>query len=136
MNNRLNFGGEAAGRRIRRKRGERGSVAILYAVIMLVMMAFAGLAIDVGYMQWQKRRVQAAADAAAMGALRELELNHTTNITIAGQNDAALNGFTDGQSSTTVSINNPPASGTYAGNNNAVEAVIQKTFPTFFMMAL
>jgi Flp pilus assembly protein TadG len=136
VNNRLDFAGEVTGRRLHRKHGERGSVALLYAVIMLVMMAFAGLAIDVGYMQWQKRRIQAAADAAAMGALRELELNHTSNVTLAGQNDAALNGFTNGQNSTTVTINNPPGFGTYAGNGNAVEVVIQKTFPTFFMMAL
>jgi len=98
----------------------------------VVIVGFTGLAIDVSYLQWQKGRIQAAADAAAMGALRELELSQT-DLTAAGQNDAALNGFTDGQDSTYVTVNNPPTLGSYAGNSAAVETVVTRTVPTFFM---
>jgi Flp pilus assembly protein TadG len=114
---------------------ERGAVAILFALTAVVLIGFTGLAIDVGYMQWQKGRIQSAADAAAMGALRELELNQT-DLTTAGQYDASLNGFKDGENQTTVKINNPPTSGPYSTGPNAssaVEAIVTRTVPTFFM---
>ena len=44
-----------------------------------------------------------------MGALRELQNNRTGTITAAGQNDAALNGYTNGTNNTTVTINTPRA---------------------------
>jgi Flp pilus assembly protein TadG len=114
---------------------ERGFAALAYALMILVILAFTGLAVDVGYLQWQRRLMQSATDAAAMGALRELEIGNS-DLTAAGQNDAALNGFTNGQNGTTVTINNPPGSGSFAGKNTAVEAVIQRTYGTFFMRVL
>jgi hypothetical protein len=68
-----------------------------------------------------------------MGALRELELSKT-DYSARGLNDASLNGFTNGVDNTTVTLNNPPLSGTYAGDTQAVEAVVTRSFPTFFMM--
>jgi hypothetical protein len=114
--------------------GERGFVGITTALVITGMLAFTGLAFDVGYLQWSKMGAQAAADAAAMGGLRELELGHTTTIATAGLNDASLNGFTTGVANTTVTINNPPLSGSYQGNSSAVEAIVSRTVPTFFMM--
>lgn len=109
-------------------------MTMMYALMITVLIGFAGLAIDVGSFQVAKRQAQSAADAAAMGALRELELGNAGNLALAGKNDASLNGFTDGQKNTTVTINNPPLHGSFAGNNAAVEAVIQRTVPTYFMM--
>lgn len=117
----------------RRRANQRGFVAIAYAAMIVAILGFTGLAVDVGYMQYQKRRIQAAADAAAMGALREMERSQT-DLTAAGQYDASLNGFTDGQGNTTVTINNPPTLGSYANNSSAVEAIVQRKVPTFFMM--
>jgi Flp pilus assembly protein TadG len=104
-----------------------------YAAMIVVLVGFTGLAVDVGYMQYQKRRLQAAADAAAMGALRQMELGKT-DLDSAGKNDAALNGFTDGQDDVTITIANPPTSGAYSGKSSAVQATVQKKVPTFFMM--
>ena len=112
----------------------RGFVGITTALIITGMLAFTGLAFDVGYIEWSRMNVQAAADAAAMGALRELELGNTNTIATAGLNDAALNGYTNGVRNTTVTINSPPLSGSYTGDSHAVEAVISRTIPTFFMM--
>src|SRR5437660_16345 len=96
----------------RHNSNERGFIALTYAVVAVVLLGFAGLAIDVGYMQWNKRRAQTAADAAAMGALRQLELGKTADIiTTGGRYGAQLNGFTNGVSSTTVNILNPPTHG-------------------------
>jgi len=119
----------------RRRASQGGFTIIAYAVMLLVILGFTGMAVDVGYLQWQKRMAQAAADAAAMGALREIELGNT-DLVDAGRNDAALNGFVNGQNGVTVTINNPPSSGPFAGQTGAVEAIVRRTYPTFFMMVL
>src|SRR5579862_8903836 len=124
-----------------RKRGERGFTILVYALMMVVVLGFTGLSVDVGYLQWQRRLMQSAADAAAMGALREMELGRTNtqpvnDLTTAAQDDAALNGFTDGQNGVSVTLNNPPATGTFAGVNTAAQAIISKSYPTFFMRIL
>ena len=115
-------------------RGTKGFVGITTALVITGMLAFTGLAFDVGYIEWSRMSVQAAADAAAMGALRELELGNTSTISTAGLNDAALNGYSNGVAHTTVTINSPPASGSYSGDTHAVEAIVSRTVPTFFMM--
>jgi hypothetical protein len=80
-------------------------------------------------------RAQAAADAAAEGALFELK-DDNSDLTAAGQHDSALNGFTNGLNSTTVTINNPPLSGTFAGQSQGVEAIVTRNVSTFFMSLL
>jgi hypothetical protein len=119
---------------MRRRDRTRGFVAITTALVITGMLTFAGLAFDVGYLQWSRMNLQAAADAAAMGGLRELELGNSNLVVTAGQNDASLNGFTNGVNNTTVTINNPPVAGGYQGNTSAVEAIVSRTIPTFFMM--
>src|SRR5262249_4630083 len=119
---------------LKRKKGERGFTIIFYASMLFVILGFTGLAVDVSYFQWQKRWAQAAADAAVMGALREIELGNT-DLEYAGRLDAALNGFTNAVDGTTVTINHPPTSGQFAGDTGAVEAIVRRTRPTFFMMA-
>ena len=117
-------------------KGTRGFVGITTALVITGMIAFTGLAFDVGYLQWSKTSVQGAADAAAMGALRELELGNSANVSAAGLNDASLNGYTDGVNHTTVTINSPPMFGGYKGDSRAVEAIVTRQVPTFFMMIL
>jgi hypothetical protein len=117
----------------RKKDGQKGFVAISAAAILTVTLGFAGMAVDTGYMQWNRRRVQLAADAAAMGALRELEKNRLQSVESAGLNDAAMNGFTDGVANTIVDIQRPPLTGAFANNTQAVQAVVKRNVPTLFM---
>ncbi|MEO5922560.1 MAG: TadG family pilus assembly protein [Bryobacteraceae bacterium] len=117
-----------------RGRRQKGFIAVTFAVMITAMVGFAGLAVDAGYMQWNKRRVQLAADAAAMGALREMQRGHDSSaVSAAALNDSALNGFVNGASNTTVTINRPPTSGAFSGNASAVQAVVRRNFPTMFM---
>jgi len=117
--------------------GERGYVLVATTVIATALLAFLGLATDVGYLQWQKLRAQIAADAAATGAgLQLLEGGGDANIVNEGQTDAGLNGFTNGVSNTTVTVNHPPLHGTQAGNKNAVEVIVQRTVTTYFMSVI
>ena len=116
---------------------ERGYVMVATTVFSTVLLAFLGLATDVGYLQWQKMRAQTAADAAAAGAgLQLLQGGDNASVVNEGQADAGLNGFTNGASRTTVTVNHPPLQGTQAGNKNAVEVVVQRTVPTYFMSVI
>jgi hypothetical protein len=63
------------------------------------------------------------------------ELTYGDQVT-AGKADAASNGYTDGASSVTVAINNPPTSGPNTSNAGYVEAIVSKPEPTFFMRVL
>jgi hypothetical protein len=101
-----------------------------------ILLAFLGLAIDVGYEQYTKIRMQTAADAAALGGARELAASGSANLVSAARGDAATNGFTNGQNSVTVTVNNPPSTGYSTSNSSAVEVIISQSVPTFFMEVL
>jgi hypothetical protein len=111
----------------------RGQVLPLVGLALTILVASAALAIDVGYLRYQQRVQQTAADSAAIAGAAELiyGANATTDVT-AAQNDAALNGFTDGANNTTVQVNRPPTAGAYTANANAVEVIIRRQDRMFF----
>ena len=55
-------------------RDERGSVIIIFALALPVLLLAVGAAIDYGRLSSQKTRLQSAADAAALSAARELHM--------------------------------------------------------------
>jgi hypothetical protein len=115
----------------------RGYILITTAVCSAALLECVGLATDVGYMQWQRLRAQTAADAAAAGAMVALQQGaNNSSIVNQAQADAALNGFANGISSTTVTVNHPPSRGTLAGNSSAVEVLVERVTPTYFMALL
>lgn len=61
-------------------RASRGQVLVLFAILVTLLLAFAGFSVDVGRQAAERRHVQNAADAAALAACRAL---------IDGQSDAA-----------------------------------------------
>ena len=120
-----------------RNHRESGFVLITSSLSILVLLAFVGLAVDVGYLQFEKRRVQTAADAAAQGAALQLANRASADaVRTEGQYDAAKNGFTDGTNGVTVTINNPPAIGSYTAGNFAAEAIVTQSNPMFFTRLL
>lgn len=116
------------------KKGERGAVAALAAFCMIGLLGFTGMAIDVGYLQWTRVRIQDAADAACQAAIVVGQGGgSSSSMTTAADNNASLNGFTNGSNNVTVTINIPPKQGSLQGSSNAVEAIVSETVPTFFM---
>jgi Flp pilus assembly protein TadG len=105
---------------------ETGGVALLTALLLTTCAGFAGFAIDVGLWYSQKRQLQLAADAGAIGGVLALTKTGTSATTTYATYDIGLNGCTSTNNCTIVAINNPPASGTYAGNTNAVEVILSK----------
>src|SRR5579863_9445275 len=115
-----------------RKR-EAGQMLPLVAIGMLTFLAAAGLAIDMGYLRYEKRLMQSAADSAALAAATD------ANLGAAGaqaMTDALAvteaNGFQDGSNGVTVTVNNPDAG---VNPPNAVQVIIQRNVPSFFMQA-
>lgn len=53
---------------LRAAAGEDGATAVIAAVLLSLLLGMAALAVDVGSLQWTKRRLQAATDAAALAA--------------------------------------------------------------------
>ena len=58
----------------------RGQVLVMFAILLVILLAFAGLTIDLGRQNAERRHVQTAADAAALAACRAL---------IDGESDSA-----------------------------------------------
>jgi Flp pilus assembly protein TadG len=116
-----------------RRGRSRGQVIVLVCVSLVAMMGMIGVVTDFSFMQHQKNMMQTAADSAAMAGSEELSYG---DMVAAGKADAATNGYTDGQSSVTVTINNPPSTGPNAANSAYVEAIVSKPEPTYFMRVL
>lgn len=114
-------------------RSERGQALPIVAFAMVLIFSAAGFATDMGYLRYERRKMQNAADSAAVAATAELIYG---DYVAAGQTDAATNGFTNGVSGVTVTINNPPTAGQFSGNTNFVEAIVSRSVPTFFMKAV
>lgn len=117
------------------RRKEAGQ-ALVFAVASLgvLLMGFAGLGIDIGYLRYEKRLQQTAADAAALGGAAELL--YSGGYAAAAQYDAASNGFTNGTNNVTVTVKSPPLSGPHAGCAVCVEVYVAQVQPTFFMRIL
>jgi len=97
------------------------------------LMGILGLTLDLGYAEYYRRRAQVAADAAAVGAVHELQANGSANVVAAAKQDAASNGLTDGKDGVAITVNHPPKSGAFKDNANYVEVLISKQMSTMFM---
>jgi Flp pilus assembly protein TadG len=117
-----------------RRNSRSGQVIVMSAVALVALMGFLALAVDLGQFWTVRRDMQTAADAAATAGAIALRLKQ--DATAAARSVTALNGFTDGNNNVTVTVNNPPAGGTYAGNSNYVEVIVAQPEPTYFMRVL
>ncbi|MDA1314676.1 MAG: pilus assembly protein TadG-related protein [Acidobacteria bacterium] len=111
----------------------------MMAILFFTFLAFLALVIDGGWILFEKRRMQGAADAAAWGGaqevLRERRNWQFIDEEVAGKEDAKRNGYEHGVNTIDVAINRPPTSGDFQ-TDGFVEAVLTREVPTFFMGAL
>jgi hypothetical protein len=113
-----------------RRRKEAGQALVLTAFALTLLTTAAGLGVDMGYLRYQKRLQQSAADSAAIAGASDIPYN---NVITAAKTDSASNGYTDGSNNVTVTVSNPPSDGPHAGTAGYVEVLVRKTQPTFFM---
>lgn len=100
---------------------EKGQALVLIVLAIVGLFAFAALAVDVSMILATRRDAQNAADAAALSAA--FAKCNGENLFNAAVQTAADNGYTSSEVAT-VQVNNPPASGPYAGQGNYIEVVI------------
>jgi hypothetical protein len=113
-------------------RKQKGAVIALFAMMLPVFIGAIGLAIDGGAMYEQNRRMQTAADAAALSAAQEVRTLNSGMYEAAALDGAEANGFvrTD---ITGIDVRNPPTTGAFKGKSEYVEVVVSQPQPLFFM---
>jgi hypothetical protein len=120
---------------------QSGQVLIGVAFAVVVLAGFAGLAIDMGTLRYQRRLQQTAADAAAIAGAQNLV--YASGVTNGARTASSNNDFTDSDSGAgctggsvgcvSVTVNNPPTSGPHATQGQYVEAIVTAIQPTYFM---
>jgi hypothetical protein len=63
---------------------ERGQVVVMFTVLLVVLLGFAGIAIDIGRQNAEQRHIQTAADAAALAGCRAL-ISGATDLAAASE---------------------------------------------------
>jgi hypothetical protein len=77
---------------------DRGQVLVIFAILLVILLGFTGLAIDVGRQNAEQRHIQTAADAAALAACRSL---------IAGDSDGTAS--TEARNVARINLTGSPA---------------------------
>jgi len=116
-----------------RRNRKAGQALLLVTLSLMVLTGVIGLAIDMGYLRYTKRRLQTAADSAAVAGASELK---DGNYQDAAFNDSKSNGFENGENGVTVIASHPPKDPPFADkkpNDKYVEVQVQQDAPTFFM---
>lgn len=107
---------------------------VIFALFSLVLIGAMALSIDAGFLIAERRQVQASADSAAMAAAKAaLDSKSSGEVLATGQSYGAFNA---GVGTGNVTVSRPPASGTYAGNNNYIQVTITKNVTQYFVGAV
>ena len=122
---------------------QRGQAFLVVTAALVALLGIGALAVDIGGLWTARRLMQSAADAGAMAGADAIAISASTaNVTSSAQAASGQNGFTDGSvtasssHAVSVAVHNPPQSGTYATNSNAVEVTVTQVQPTYFMRVL
>ena len=113
----------------------RGAVAVLVAVLLTTLLGIMAIAVDGGLLLDNHRRVQGAADAAALAVATELFVHYpaieSTGVydpngaaAAAALASASANGFPNDGSHSTVTVRLPPTSGPFTGRAGYAEVIV------------
>jgi Flp pilus assembly protein TadG len=118
----------------------RAKVAALVALCLVPVMGFVAIAVDGGNLMSDRRQAQRAADCAALAAATDFYKNWPTQ---AGSDPsgtakqsalttAKANGYNNDGTNSTVTVNIPPTSGTFAGKTGYAEVLITYNQARYF----
>ena len=113
------------------RRDEHGGALVTVGLALPALLGVTALSVDLGLWYKSRRDYQTAADAAAISAAWQ-RLKGTSGLYTVAKADAARNGVTVG-TGIAMDVNNPPKSGDYASEPEAVEVVL--TVPEKTMLA-
>ena len=124
------FGIAALERRFRNS--QRGSVAIMIAVTLPIMIGMTALGAEITYLLYIQRKMQVVADSAALGGATALQKGYPA-VGVEAQGISGFLGFINGANGVKVTVNNPPLSGSQINNSAAVEVILSQ--PQTLVMA-
>jgi len=116
-------------------RSEEGSILMLTALSMVVLLGMLALAVDGSYMYTERNRMAAAADAAARAGAQEYRRDPASNLQAFANREVVRHGFNPAVD-TTVTVNRPPSSGSFTANPNYVEVIVSRPTASFFARIL
>jgi hypothetical protein len=121
---------------IGRRPARPGKVLVWVVLSLAVIVGIVAINLDGGRLLEERRRTQAAADAAALAAGADLYENYWTN---KGQDSngtaqaaAVKSAASNGLPASAVTVNIPPKSGTFAGQAGYVEVIIKSSIGATF----
>ena len=94
---------------------QSGSHVIIFALLLPVLVGAAGLGTEAGWWSYKHKNMQSAADSGATSAATA-----GTNLTSEANSVTATYGYANGVSNVTVTVNQPPTTGNYISNPQAV----------------
>ena len=101
-------------------------------VMMAALFGFLALAVDIGFLYYQHRRIQTAADGGAYSGAQEIRRGANEQVIASARKGSEQNGSTHGVNNINVTVNYPPTSGTLAGNAKALDVIAGQRPRTFF----
>ena len=111
---------------------QTGSITLLLAITLPVMIGFIGLAADTSTWYLHQRNMQTAADATAIATGYRISSTSTgSSLQSRAASEAARNGFGSAQG-VTVTTNLPPLTGGYTSDTQALEVILTKPESRFF----
>jgi Flp pilus assembly protein TadG len=108
------------------RRDQSGAVAIIFAITLTALLGFVALGVEVVFVLLKQREMQAAASGAALASAEALSNGNAAGLAVEAQAIAASDGFENGVSGVTVTVNTPPLSGSNAGSSGAVEVLVSQ----------
>ena len=100
---------------------QSGSYLMVMALLMPVLVGCVGLGTDYAMWVYTHQTAQAAAESAAVSAATA-----ANNMTVEAQAVTATYGFVHEHNGTTVTVNQPPQSGSHTATSGAVEVIVQR----------
>src|SRR6185503_13361218 len=94
-------------------RDQYGGYIVMTSLLMPVLLGFAGMGADYGVWMHTRQKLQGAAHAAAFSAAMTLTNNIAANASLQANAVTSTQGFTNGVNDVTVTVNQPPTSGTH-----------------------
>jgi len=117
-----------------RSRRESGQIVYLAAISLVMLLGFSALAVDIGMLYSTRRRMQTAADAAAIAGATALRDGQ--DYTKSASDVTSFNGFTNSQNNVTVTVSEPTLPSPYPSGVTYVEVDITQSVPTYFLRTL
>lgn len=109
-----------------------GAAAIVMALLTPVLIGGLAFGAELGFWELEKRKLQNAADTAAHAAGTQLRSGQTDDAILkaVARSVAEIGGYDGGDAHITLA--QPPTSGAYAGNNQAVRLTLSQSIPRRF----